>query len=189
MAGGFTEFASRSRVVVIRSGSGVTLRIPFDYDKVRAGDRASGQLPAAPGRHHRRSLKDPMKLTALRFLVCPTCKDALELQARVEEGPEVMEGQLRSPGCGREYAITARRAALRGGRSLCLQLRLPVGPLPEGPDSTPSTAAGSPEGAADDHGLDGGGLSGPPRPRRGRRGGPLGRGGGRERRGGGRQST
>jgi SAM-dependent methyltransferase len=46
-----------------------------------------------------------MKLTALRFLVCPTCQDGLELHARIEEGPEVMEGHLRSPGCGREYPI------------------------------------------------------------------------------------
>lgn len=38
MAGGFTEFASRSRVVVLRSTDGKTERIPFDYDKVRGGD-------------------------------------------------------------------------------------------------------------------------------------------------------
>jgi polysaccharide export outer membrane protein len=38
MAGGFTEFASRSRVVVIRSSGGKTERIPFDYEKVRGGD-------------------------------------------------------------------------------------------------------------------------------------------------------
>ena len=38
MAGGFTEFASRSRVVVIRSDGGKTTRIPFDYEKVRGGD-------------------------------------------------------------------------------------------------------------------------------------------------------
>jgi polysaccharide export outer membrane protein len=38
MAGGFTEFASRSRVVVIRGNGAKTERIPFDYEKVRDGD-------------------------------------------------------------------------------------------------------------------------------------------------------
>jgi polysaccharide export outer membrane protein len=38
LAGGFTEFASRSRIVVLRSNGQNTERIPFDYDKVRAGD-------------------------------------------------------------------------------------------------------------------------------------------------------
>jgi polysaccharide export outer membrane protein len=38
MAGGFTEFASRSRIVVIRSEGEKTMRIPFDYDKVREGE-------------------------------------------------------------------------------------------------------------------------------------------------------
>ena len=38
MAGGFTEFASRSRIVVIRSEGARTTRIPFDYEKVRTGD-------------------------------------------------------------------------------------------------------------------------------------------------------
>jgi polysaccharide export outer membrane protein len=49
MAGGFTEFASRSRVVVIRAGNGVTMRIPFDYDKVRAGDRSQANFQVRPG--------------------------------------------------------------------------------------------------------------------------------------------
>jgi polysaccharide export outer membrane protein len=38
LAGGFTEFASRSRIVVLRSNGQKTERIPFDYDKVRASD-------------------------------------------------------------------------------------------------------------------------------------------------------
>jgi len=46
-----------------------------------------------------------MKRSALRFLVCPTCKDALSLQADREDGPEVIEGRLLSPGCGRAYAV------------------------------------------------------------------------------------
>jgi SAM-dependent methyltransferase len=46
-----------------------------------------------------------MKRSALRFLVCPDCREQLELHSRLEEGAEVMEGHLRSPGCGREYPI------------------------------------------------------------------------------------
>ena len=34
MAGGFTDFATRSRIVVLRPDGGTTKRIPFDYDKV-----------------------------------------------------------------------------------------------------------------------------------------------------------
>jgi SAM-dependent methyltransferase len=46
-----------------------------------------------------------MKRSALRFLVCPSCKDDLELSVRDEQGPEILEGGLRSPGCGRVYPI------------------------------------------------------------------------------------
>jgi SAM-dependent methyltransferase len=46
-----------------------------------------------------------MKPSALRFLVCPSCRDGLELHVDVEDGLEVMEGRLRSPGCGRDYPI------------------------------------------------------------------------------------
>jgi SAM-dependent methyltransferase len=46
-----------------------------------------------------------MKPAALRFLVCPSCRDGLELRVEAEEGHEVMAGRLRSPGCGREYPI------------------------------------------------------------------------------------
>jgi len=46
-----------------------------------------------------------MKRSALRFLVCPSCKDDLELRVREERGPETLEGSLVSPGCGRAYPI------------------------------------------------------------------------------------
>jgi polysaccharide export outer membrane protein len=36
MAGGFKEFASRSRVIVMRTEGGVSKRIPFDYKKLAA---------------------------------------------------------------------------------------------------------------------------------------------------------
>lgn len=49
MAGGFTEFASRSRVVVIRSSGGKTERIPFDYDKVREGNPSQVNFNLRPG--------------------------------------------------------------------------------------------------------------------------------------------
>lgn len=44
-----------------------------------------------------------MKATTLRFLVCPSCRDGLELLVEAEDGHDVMEGRLRAPGCGREY--------------------------------------------------------------------------------------
>lgn len=46
-----------------------------------------------------------MKRAALRFLVCPSCREELELQVESEDGSEVLAGRLRSPGCGREYPI------------------------------------------------------------------------------------
>jgi polysaccharide export outer membrane protein len=49
MAGGFTEFASRSRVVVIRSEAGKTIRLPFDYEKVRAGEAGEQNFRLRPG--------------------------------------------------------------------------------------------------------------------------------------------
>jgi len=49
MAGGFNEFASRSRVVVIRSSAGKTERIPFDYDKVREGNPSQVNFDLRPG--------------------------------------------------------------------------------------------------------------------------------------------
>jgi len=49
MAGGFTDFASRSRVVVIRSSGDKTERIPFDYEKVRSGDPSQANFRLRPG--------------------------------------------------------------------------------------------------------------------------------------------
>jgi polysaccharide biosynthesis/export protein len=49
MAGGFTEYASRSRVVVIRGSGDKTSRIPFDYDKVRSGDPSQPNFNLQPG--------------------------------------------------------------------------------------------------------------------------------------------
>ena len=49
MAGGFTEFASRSRVVVIRANGAKTERIPFDYEKVRDGDPKQVNFRLQPG--------------------------------------------------------------------------------------------------------------------------------------------
>jgi len=49
MAGGFTEFASRSRVVVIRATGAKTERIPFDYEKVRDGDPKQLNFRLQPG--------------------------------------------------------------------------------------------------------------------------------------------
>jgi SAM-dependent methyltransferase len=46
-----------------------------------------------------------MKRSALRFLVCPSCRSELELHARREAGAEVVEGSLRCPPCGRQYPI------------------------------------------------------------------------------------
>ena len=49
LAGGFTEFASRSRIVVVRAGGQKTTRIPFDYDKFRAGDPGQENFALRPG--------------------------------------------------------------------------------------------------------------------------------------------
>ena len=43
MAGGLTEYASRSRIVVLREEAGATKQIPFPFDKLTAKNRvASG---------------------------------------------------------------------------------------------------------------------------------------------------
>jgi polysaccharide biosynthesis/export protein len=49
MAGGPNEFASRSRIVVIRANGEKTERIPFDYDKVRGGDPSQANFHLRPG--------------------------------------------------------------------------------------------------------------------------------------------
>jgi polysaccharide export outer membrane protein len=49
MAGGFKEFASRSRIVVLRSDGQRTQRIPFDYDEVRSGNGDQLNFYVRPG--------------------------------------------------------------------------------------------------------------------------------------------
>ncbi len=49
MAGGFKEFASRSKIVVIRREGGVSKRIPFDYDKMNAPKGAQENFELRPG--------------------------------------------------------------------------------------------------------------------------------------------
>jgi SAM-dependent methyltransferase len=46
-----------------------------------------------------------MKPTALKFLVCPACKNDLDLQARQPQAPEIMEGRLSCRGCRADYPI------------------------------------------------------------------------------------
>ena len=48
LAQGFTDFASRDRVVILRQQNGETKRIPFNYRKVAAGDEESN-LVVQPG--------------------------------------------------------------------------------------------------------------------------------------------
>lgn len=49
MAGGFKEFASRSKVVVIRNEGGVAKRIAFDYDKVNEAKSPQENFALRPG--------------------------------------------------------------------------------------------------------------------------------------------
>lgn len=49
MAGGFKEFAARSRIVVVRLEGGASKRIPFDYDKMGAANRPQENFPLRPG--------------------------------------------------------------------------------------------------------------------------------------------
>jgi polysaccharide biosynthesis/export protein len=49
MAEGFTEFAARSRVVVLRSDGGRVARLPFDYDKVASGSSGHDNFAVRPG--------------------------------------------------------------------------------------------------------------------------------------------
>jgi len=48
LAQGFTDFASRDRIVVLRQNGGETKRIPFNYRKVAAGDDKEN-LVVVPG--------------------------------------------------------------------------------------------------------------------------------------------
>lgn len=49
MAGGFKEFAARSKVVVVRSEGGASKRIPFDYDKMNAPKKPQENFALRPG--------------------------------------------------------------------------------------------------------------------------------------------
>jgi uncharacterized protein YbaR (Trm112 family) len=46
-----------------------------------------------------------MKATLLDILVCPLCKQPLELKATREEGDEIVEGSLRCTSCAERYPI------------------------------------------------------------------------------------
>jgi polysaccharide biosynthesis/export protein len=49
MAGGPTEFASRGHIVVLRTSGQKVQRLPFDYDKVAAGDSRQENFLLRPG--------------------------------------------------------------------------------------------------------------------------------------------
>jgi polysaccharide export outer membrane protein len=49
MAGGFKEFAGRSRIVVLRREGGPQKRIPFDYEKMAAPSHPQENFPLRPG--------------------------------------------------------------------------------------------------------------------------------------------
>ena len=46
-----------------------------------------------------------MRRDLMDILVCPVCKDPLELVVEREEDGEVLTGTLASPGCGATYPI------------------------------------------------------------------------------------
>lgn len=48
-AGGFTAFASSSKVVILRTRNGVSQRIPFDYRRVERGRSTSAEMVVFPG--------------------------------------------------------------------------------------------------------------------------------------------
>lgn len=48
-AGGLSEFASRSRIVILRTEGTTMKRIPFNYNKVISGDGEQQNLPLQPG--------------------------------------------------------------------------------------------------------------------------------------------
>ncbi len=49
LAGGFNEFAKRSRIVVLRPDGTAVKRIPFDYNKVISSEGEQGNLYLRPG--------------------------------------------------------------------------------------------------------------------------------------------
>jgi polysaccharide biosynthesis/export protein len=49
MAGGFKEFAGRSKIVVVRNEGGSSKRIPFDYDRLSAAKEPQENFALRPG--------------------------------------------------------------------------------------------------------------------------------------------
>jgi polysaccharide biosynthesis/export protein len=48
-AGGFTSFASTSKILIVRNENGVTRRIPFDYRRVARGRITQQEMTVFPG--------------------------------------------------------------------------------------------------------------------------------------------
>ncbi|MDP1930760.1 MAG: polysaccharide biosynthesis/export family protein [Gammaproteobacteria bacterium] len=48
-AGGFTAFASNSRIIILRKANGVTQRIPFDYRRIERGRSTPEEMTVYPG--------------------------------------------------------------------------------------------------------------------------------------------
>jgi polysaccharide export outer membrane protein len=49
LAGGFTPFAGRGRIQILRRGTGGDASIPFDYDAVADGKNLAGNIELLPG--------------------------------------------------------------------------------------------------------------------------------------------
>src|SRR5262249_4573153 len=79
----------------------------------RVGGRRAAAEPGAPrhgarGRDRARVAsgdETAMKPTLLKTLVCPTCRDALEMRVDSHDSQEVLEGALSCGTCGKHYPI------------------------------------------------------------------------------------
>ena len=49
LAGGFTPFAGRGRIQILRQGAGGETSIPFDYEAVADGENLAGNIELRPG--------------------------------------------------------------------------------------------------------------------------------------------
>jgi polysaccharide export outer membrane protein len=49
LAGGFTPFAGRGRIQILRQGAGGETSIPFDYEAVADGENLAGNIELQPG--------------------------------------------------------------------------------------------------------------------------------------------
>jgi polysaccharide export outer membrane protein len=56
LAGGFTQYATRSKIVILRPDETTMKRIPFNYDKAAAG--GTGELLSSRWRHRPRAVTD-----------------------------------------------------------------------------------------------------------------------------------